>query len=66
MIKVTDSQHYRQHLVNPSQIVRVTEADSQKKYHGTRCHITLTDGMQIDCSQTVEQVQAMIEALSGG
>ena len=66
MIKVTDSQHYRQHLVNPSQIVRVTEADSSDKYHGTRCHITLTDGMKIDCSQTVEQVQAMIEVRAGG
>lgn len=60
MIKVTDSQGY-QHLVNPSQIVRVSEAGTSSQYHGARSHIKLTDGVHIDCQQSVTQVQALLE-----
>lgn len=65
MIKVTDSQGY-QHLINPSQIVRVSEAGSASKYKGTYCHIMLTDGAHLDCQQSVAQVQALIEAQTRG
>lgn len=61
MIKVTDSQGCL-HLINPSQIVRVSEAGSSSKYNGTRSHIKLTDGVHLDCQQSVTQVQALIEA----
>lgn len=65
MIKVTDSQGY-QHLISPSQIVRVSEAGSTSKYYGTHSHIKLTDGVQIDCQQSVNQVQALIDVQTGG
>jgi len=61
MIKVTDSQGY-QHLINPSQIVRVSEAGSASKYKGTYCHIMLPayirNSRPIRCADSVCGVAA--------
>ncbi|WP_338499930.1 hypothetical protein [Delftia tsuruhatensis] len=62
MIEVTDI-NGRRHLLNPDGIVRVSEASTSCQWHGIRSHIVTMPGATIECQQSVQEVQKLLQAL---
>ena len=62
MIEVTD-RNGRRHLLNPDGIVRVSEAGASSQWHGTRSFIETMHGSTIECQQSVQEVQKLLQAL---
>ena len=62
MIEVTDCNGHR-HLLNPDGIVRVSEAGTSSQWHGIRSYIVTMHGKTIECQQSVQEVQKLLQAL---
>ncbi|WP_043791212.1 hypothetical protein [uncultured Delftia sp.] len=62
MIEVTD-RNGRRHLLNPDGIVSVSEAGASSQWHGTRSYIETMRGTTIECQQSVQEVQKLLQAL---
>ena len=48
-------------IINPLDISRVIEASSGSRYHGAMSIIKLRDGTTIECRETVEQIEVLLE-----
>ncbi|WP_034388265.1 hypothetical protein [Comamonas composti] len=62
MIEVT-GRNGRAHLLSPDGIIRIEEAGVSSQWHGIRCYIKTFDGAIIECQQSVQEVQKLLQSL---
>jgi hypothetical protein len=62
MIKLTTitSSGYITHYVAPDNVARITEAGTSSQWHGIRSYVRLFDGDTLECSETVDHINRMI------
>lgn len=51
----------RAHLISPKNIVRISEAATSSQWHGIRSFVKMTDGVTLECGDTVKEIEERLE-----